>query len=287
MIREHNPGITRYDAEKAWKREFGDVDELQKQRDAIIARQGAQTTGLTTQQQYERMQWTAGLDLRQYVAEHGGPTQQAAREREREEMRVRHEQEMGGPEGSPTRLKEGTEEYKKVHAAQDAEAKALDEKYRLEDEDRERRHQVVMRDALAGAAFDREAIRKREMDRIKESYAEDIKKFGETEEIKAEIKAKQDALAVQQGEQRRTERAGIIEQALRAPGVGGQFADEAARLELEEQQRKRRMEHPEMAALFDKEDAAERAEMAAQQNWKPSEVASRKGAWDAGQAVRL
>ena len=91
-----------------------------------------------------------------------------------------------------------------------------------------------MRDALAGAAFDREAIRKREMDRIKESYAEDIKKFGETEEIKAEIKAKQDALAVQQGEQRRTERAGIIEQALRAPGVGGQFADEADRLALEE-----------------------------------------------------
>ena len=66
MIREHNPGITRYDAEKAWKREFGDVDELQKQRAAIIARQGAQTTGLTTQQQYERMQWTAGLDLRRF-----------------------------------------------------------------------------------------------------------------------------------------------------------------------------------------------------------------------------
>ena len=37
-----------------------------------------------------------------------------------------------------------------------------------------------------------------------------------------------------------------------------------------------------MSALFDKQDAAERAEMAAQQNWKPSEVASRKGAWDAG-----
>ncbi len=282
MIREHNPGITRYDAEKAWKREFGDVDELQKQRAAIVARQGAQTTGLTTQQQYERMQWTAGLDLRGFEARFGGPTQAETRAREREEMRVRHEQEMGGPEGSPTRLKEGTDEYKKVHAAQIAESKALDAKYRLEDEDRERRHQVVMRDALAGAAFDREAIRKREMDRIRESYADDIKKFGETEEIKAEIKAKQDALAVQQGEQRRTERAGIIEQALRAPGVGGQFADEAARLELEEQQRKRRMEHPEMAALFDKEDAAESAEMAAQQNWKPSEVASRKGAWDAG-----
>ena len=37
-----------------------------------------------------------------------------------------------------------------------------------------------------------------------------------------------------------------------------------------------------MAALFDKEDAAERAELAAQQNWKPSEVAGRRGPWDAG-----
>jgi len=282
MIREHNPGITRYDAEKAWKREFGDVDELQKQRAAIIARQGAQTTGLTTQQQYERMQWTAGLDLRAFEARFGGPTQAEARAREREEMRVRHEQEMGGPEGSPTRLKEGTDEYKKLKAVQNAEVINRDKKYDREDEDRERRHQVVMRDALAGAAFDREAIRRREMDRIKESYAEDIKKFGETEEIKAEIKAKQDTLAVQQGEQRREERAGIIEQALRTPGVGGQFSDEADRLALEETERKRRQEHPEMSALFDKQDAAERAEMAAQQNWKPSEVASRKGAWDAG-----
>ena len=139
-----------------------------------------------------------------------------------------------------------------------------------------------MRDALAGATFDREAIRRREMDRIKESYAEDIKKFGETEEIKAEIAAKQKTLAVQQTEERRQERVGVIEQMLRAPGVGGQFADEADRLALEETERKRRREHPEMAADLDKLDAAERAEMAAQQNWKPSEVASRKGAWDAG-----
>ena len=82
MRRQGNPGYTRYDAEKAWKREFGDVAELQKEREAIIARQGAQTTGLTTQQQYEKMQWTAGVDLRTYMAEHGGPTQAAARARE-------------------------------------------------------------------------------------------------------------------------------------------------------------------------------------------------------------
>jgi hypothetical protein len=112
------------------------------------------------------------------------------------------------------------------------------------------------------------------MDRIKESYAEDIKKFGETEEIKAEIKARQDALAFQQEEQRRTERAGIIEQALGE--AGGRFADNARRLELQEQERKRRQEHPEMAAIFDKMDAAERAELEAQLNWKPTEVGSRQ-----------
>ena len=243
MRRQGNPGYTRYDAEKAWKREFGDVAELQKEREAIIARQGAQKTGLTTQQQYEKMQWTTGVDLRTFMANSGGPTQAAARAREIEQMRVRHEQEMGGPEGSATRLKEGTEEYIKLHRAQLAEETA-------------------------------------------EGYEDELRKYKddavEKGRIQDEITAKQKALAVQQTEERRQERVGIIEQMLRAPGVGGQFADEADRLALQEMERKRRREHPEMAADLDKLDAAERAEMAAQQNWKPSEVASRKGAWDAG-----
>ena len=45
--RPGNPGYTKYDAEKAWNREFGRVAELQQQRAAIIARQGAQTEGQT------------------------------------------------------------------------------------------------------------------------------------------------------------------------------------------------------------------------------------------------
>ena len=114
MRAQGNPGYTKYDAEKAWNREFGRVAELQQQRAAIIARQGAQTEGQTEEQQYERMQWQSGLDLRKYLAEHGGITRAEARAREAEQMRARHEQEMGGPEGSPTRLKEGTEEYKQA-----------------------------------------------------------------------------------------------------------------------------------------------------------------------------
>ena len=203
-------------------------------------------------------------------------------------MRVRHEQEMGGPEGSATRLKEGTEEYKKLQAAQDAEG------------DRPRR-EVSPRGRGPPSAITRSSCatpkrrplptarrdRKREMERIAEGYADDLRKFKddavEKGRIKDEITAKQKALAVQQSEERRQERAGIIEQALRAPGVGGQFADEARRLELEETgaqapaRSTRKWRRP-----VDKMDAAERAEMAAQQNWKPSEVASRKGAWDAG-----
>jgi hypothetical protein len=262
------------------------VAELQKEREAIIARQGAQKTGLTTQQQYEKMQWTTGVDLRTFMANSGGPTQAAARAREIEQMRVRHEQEMGGPEGSATRLKEGTEEYFKLHRAQLAEETELDAKYRREDETRGLHHQHVMRDAEASAATDRETRRKREMERIAEGYEDELRKYKddavEKGRIQDEITAKQKALAVQQTEERRQERVGIIEQMLRAPGVGGQFADEADRLALQEMERKRRREHPEMAADLDKLDAAERAEMAAQQNWKPSEVASRKGAWDAG-----
>jgi len=278
MRRQGNPGYTRYDAEKAWKREFGDVAELQKEREAIIARQGAQSAGLTAQQQYEKMQWTAGVDLRTYMARLGGPTQAEARAREMEQMRVRHEQEMGGPEGSATRLKEGTEEYKRLKAAQDAERINLDQKYYREDADRRRHHLIVMRDAEASAATDRETRRKREMEQIAEGYADDLRKFKddavEKGRINDEIAAKQKALAVQQNEERRQERAGIIEQALGE--AGGRFADNARRLELQEQERKRRREHPEMAAIFDKMDAAERAELEAQLNWKPTEVGSRQ-----------
>lgn len=279
MRRQGNPGYTRYDAEKAWKREFGDLDELQKQRAALVARQGAQTAGLTEQQQLERMQWTTGLDLRVFMGRFGGVTQTEARAREREEMRVRHEQEMGGPEGSPTRLKEGTDEYKQVKAAQNAELLALDKRYDREDADRFRLHQVVMRDALAGGTLGREAMRKREMERIGESYAEDIKKYGETEAIKSEIKAKQDALAFQQAEERRGERLGILEQA--GGLTGGAIRNVMEQAALSEKYRRLSKEHPELAPLLGRMQKAEEANLELEQKYIPHEVRGRT-AWDAG-----
>lgn len=272
--------LTPYDADTAFNRQFGNVQELQQRRAAIIARQGAQGAGLAEQQGYERMQWTTGIGLRTFMAQYGGITQAESRAREIEQMRVRHELEMGGPEGSPTRLKKGTDEYNRLAATQAAERIALEKKFYREDEDRDRQHWVVMKDAMAGATLDREAMRKREMERIREAYAEDIRKFGETEEIKNEIAAREGTLRVQQAEERRSERAGIIGSALTA--AGGGYADQARRLELEEMQRRRRMAHPEMAALFDRTEAAERAELEAQLNWKPGETGSRQMLHGAG-----
>jgi hypothetical protein len=343
MRAQGNPGYTKYDAEKAWNWEFGRVAELQQQRAAIIARQGAQTEGQTEEQQYERMQWQSGLDLRKYVAEHGGITRAEARAREAEQLRARHEQEMGGPEGSPTRLKEGTEEYKRVWATQEAERKqladkqarevadaqtqawviragasplqsyqraaeltqaelagrtedpavaaakkaAIEERFRLEDEQRERRHQATMKDAADAAMTDREAHREREMERIAEGYAEELEKFKDNalkkQELLDEIAAKQKALKAQQDIEREHERAGLVEGAY---GVaGGPFTAMAEQLRLKEKYADLRRQfagNAEALKLINAMQPAEQAELTARENWLPHEVASRRGTWDAG-----
>lgn len=162
---------------------------------------------------------------------------------------------------------------------------ALEERFRREDEDRERTHRGRMKDFAADASLDREAHRKREMEKIAEGYAEDLRRFADNadrkKEILDEIAAKQTALGAQQERERRGERAGILGEAFRAIGRDD-LAERVAQRESITRLREEYSGNQDMLSVIGLMDEAQRIRLSAVENWIPQEAQSRKARWDTG-----